>query len=434
MLRSSLVFSSALILCATASAQQQVQAMKVVSPIRDAGTYHVATGTWTRTGNGANLGPDKIYTASAPSGYFGTGWEGAEGVDEGILPGTGNPLGGTQDCYNVDGYSFAYCSLADTLSMTFNFYDSYTPCDQPDAPANCINQAGSVTLGGLPTGSACWLVTVDLAGGYEIGMEADGGVCAPGYQGAASGLDNFGWGLVWATGNGGTTGPILDGYDPNWAPEGEDTCYNTALTCGAGATGLGALDLFGIGAPLSGCFFFGGYNNTNGCGGPSQGPGAQFTFALFTDCSVGGDCVAGPCYSTYCTTGVGNSGATSIDDCAASDGAAVLSSDGIDPAAQFGYHLISDGTGTVSNPPGAQGDLCLVGGGPIGRYNSDVAAISAGSYSTDIWNSNSGGGGGGLPNPPGGTLAAGQTWNFQGWFRIGPGQSSFTDAITVTFN
>jgi hypothetical protein len=429
MLRSSLVFSSALILCATASAQQQVQAMKVISPIRDAGTYHVATGTWTRTGNGANLGPDTIFAATAPSGYFGTGWEGAEGVDEGILPSTSNPLGGTQDCYDIDGFQFAYCSFADTTTWTINLYDGYTACDQPDAPANCLNMAGSVANMALPTGSACWMVTIDLSGGYEIGMGADGtAACAPGYQGALSGLDHFGWGAVWTTGNGGLTGPILDGYDPNWAPEGEGTCYNTNVTCFAGATGLGAQDLFGIGAPLSGCFWFGGYNNTNGCGGPSQNPGAQFTFVMFTDCAAAGNC-DNVCYTTYCDTNVGD---TAIDSCTVADNP-LLTTTGLGAFdGQFAYHLMGVGSNVI-NPPGSTGDLCL-GGAAIGRYNTDIGLIAGGSHTTDLVNGSIGNGNGTLPNPPGGTLTAGQTWNFTMWYRMGPGASGFADAITVSFN
>jgi hypothetical protein len=428
MLRSTLGLASVLILCAPVAAQRQVQAMKTISPIRDAGTYHVTSGTWSRTGSGANLGPDIIFAATARSGYFGTGWEGSEGIDEGILPGTSNPLGGTQDCYDIDGFQFAYCSFADTTTWTFNFYDSYTPCDLPSIPANCLNVAGSVPGLVLPTGSTCWLVTIDLSGGYEIGMGADGSICAPGYQGALSSLDHFGWGAVWSTGDGGFTGPILGGYDPNWAPEGEGTCYNTNMTCFAGATGLGAQDLFAIGAPLSGCFWFGGYKNKNGCGGPSQDSGAQFTFVMYTDCSVAGDCIP-DCYATFCDQNVGD---TSIDSCTITDNP-ILTSDKLPANAQFAYHLMGVGGSVISDPPGAQGDLCL-GGAAIGRYNADVGAVVGQSHSTDLVNGATGGGNGTLPNPPGGTLTAGQTWNFTAWYRQGPGLSSFADAIVVTFN
>ena len=128
MLRSSLIAASAVVLCATSSAQQQVQAMKVISPVRDAGIYHVSTGTWTRTGSKANLGPDTIYSASAPSGYFGTGWEDHTGVDEGMLPSPSSGEPNTQDNYLIDGFDFSYCSQATTLTWSYEFLPSFVPC------------------------------------------------------------------------------------------------------------------------------------------------------------------------------------------------------------------------------------------------------------------------------------------------------------------
>lgn len=438
MLRSSLISAGALILCCTASAQQQqVQAKRITMPTKNAGIYHVATGTWTRgTDAQANLGPDVIYRADAPSGYFGVGWNGAEGTDEVVLPGTGNPKkAGTQDAYFVDGFTFNWCSLqAGPFASTFKFYDSYVPCDDPDIPANCIEQAGCDINIALPAGGFCWTATIDLAGsGYEVCLEADGGPCAPGYQGGGLGLDHGGWG--WINFSTATTGPFLNGYDPNWAPEGGGTCYDPSLPCVAGATGLGAQDLFGIGTPLNGCFWFGGYNNTNGCGGPSQGPGAQFLMIMYTDCTQtcteDGNCGGGCTTNVYCDTNPANGADLGIDSCTTGGAMNLLLSGA--PATQFGYPIIGSGSGVSTDPPGAQGDLCLIGAA-IGRYSKDaVFTDGTGAASVDIWNSVSGGGGGGIPNPPGGTLAAGQTWNFQWWHRDGMNPSKFSKALTVTF-
>jgi hypothetical protein len=436
MLRSSLIAASAVVLCATSSAQQQVQARKIISPVRDAGIYHVATGTWTRTGSKANLGPDTIYSATAPSGYFGTGWEANLGIDEGMLPGTSSV--GTQDAYNIDGFAFSYCSLADTLTWKYEFLSSYVPCDLYGADAaNCQEVAGEVTVSGLPTGGGCWIVTIDLAGGGEICIESDGGSCAPGYQGGGLDLDHFGIGHFWTTGNGGTTGPILDGYDPNWAPFGDGTCYQTATTCAAGNTARGARDFFAIdeGAVGPGCYWFGGYNNTNGCGGPSQGPAAQFAMELFTDCAAtcepgGGD----DCAVNYCNDAAdGNEGDLTIDTCTVNGGPGNTLTVSNAPSAQFGYAMIAAGQGAISNPPGAQGTLC-VGPGGIGRYVKDLQATGgSGGYDVNIYDSVTGGGGGGIPaSAGGGTLTAGDTWNFQCWNRIA-GSSTFTAALTVTF-
>ncbi len=48
MLSNSLTLASSLVLClaATATAQQPIQARKVLGPVMDAGIYHVASGTW----------------------------------------------------------------------------------------------------------------------------------------------------------------------------------------------------------------------------------------------------------------------------------------------------------------------------------------------------------------------------------------------------
>ena len=415
--------------------------VRITMPTKDAGTYHVVTGTWTRSGGSqANLGPDVIYRSDAPSGYFGTGWEGAEGVDEAILPGTSSPAPvGPQDSYTINGFQFEYCSISGgPVTMQFKFYESYVPCDVPDSPSFCLNANAIFCLQGLPTG-ACWTVTVDLAGGAEFCLRADGGTCAPGYQGHQSGLDHGGWGLTWWTTDGAWAGPVLAGADFNWAVAGDGTCYQNGLTCPAGANGLGARDTFGIGSPLHGCYFT-TYQNLNGCGGPIQNPALQFSMLYFTDCN------AGPCTpcsdAIICDDALDPSGFIenvthlTIDTCDVSAGSinvCLLDCRG-DYEGQFAYLLIGMGTATLSDPPGAAGDLCL-GGAAIGRYVQDAGPITNGVLCTDIWNSATGGGGGGLPNPPGGSLGAGQTWRFQAWHRAGPASPSrFSKGIEVTFN
>lgn len=451
MLRSSLITASAVVLCCTATAQQQIQAKKMISPVKDAGIYHMATGTWTRTaGSTANLGPDIIYRADAPSGYFGVGWEGSIGVDEGVLPGPTNSIvAGPQTSYDINCFIFNYCSQsAGLVDWSFGLYSSYVPCDDPDMPANCIAPSWTAIAPNLPSGGFCWTALFNLTG-IEATLQADGGPCAPGYQGHATGLDHFGWAAKWFTTDGAFAGPILDGGDPTWVPEGEGTCYSPAFTnpcAGLFATGLGAQDLFGIGNPLNGCFWFGGYNNTNGCGGPSQNPFAQFHFVLATDCSQPG--TSNPCdsYGLYCG-GQAAGGASGngynfskiwIDTCDCSAGSIFVSMLCANPyAGNVGYLNISAGgnNGTVSDPPGAQGDLCLLGG-PIGRYNKDVVVIDAeGFATTDILNATTGGGGGNIPTLGGNVCSpGGQTFNFQYWHRDGMNPSRFSKALTVTLN
>lgn len=434
MLRSSFVAASAaLLLCATAPAQQQVQAHKLLSPIRDAGIYHVSTGTWTRSGNQTNIHADVIYNATSPSGYFGTGWEGQWGTDEGILPGSGNiqfPGATVAGAYTIDGFAFYYCALG-TGGMTWEhtFYSSYDPCDLPTAPTSCIEPSGGPgPISGLPNAGACWVVTVDLTGGGEVCLETDGGPCFPGYDGNSTDFDHFGWGSVWNNA-GSLAGPILMGGDAEWAVEGEGTCYDTALTCFAGANGAGQRDFFAIDGPGAlgpGCYWFGGYFSTNGCGGPQNNPAAQFGFELFTDCSIDkGDC--GDCGTVVCdNTGVQH-GSVSIDSCDLADSPNLAVGDG---GGQATMVLVSAGnTGSIF-PPGSQGtELCLTS--PVGRYNKDVAAPP---YTLNLETNNTGGGGFGLPSPPGGSITSGSTWSFQSWTRIGAGDARFSKGLEVTFN
>ena len=95
------------------------------------------------------------------------------------------------------------------------------------------------------------------------------------------------------------------------------------------------------------------------------------------------------------------------------------------PQHQFGYFLAGMSAGTTV-PPGSQGALCLIGG-PIFRYSASVLSSgSGGAFGLEI----------DLQNVPGhGAIQAGETWNFQAWFRdLNPGPTSnFTDAVSVTF-
>lgn len=433
MLRSSLVAASAVILCSTATAQ--VGKAPMPSTAKDAGVYHVATGTWTRNvGQDPAIGPDTIYRADIPSGYFGTGWINQQGVDEGMLPGTGHPFGGTDDTYVVDGFTFGYCTQEPTtISVEFIFYDGYAPCDLPSNPSFCVNQVGGpLTVSGAPGGSvnACWLVTLDLMGGYEVTFDADGGSCNPGYDGAEP-LDHFGWSAEYLTSTA-LTGPILSGYDPDWAPRGEGTCYNTSLTCPSGATAAGSRDFFaidGTGALAPGCYFFGGYNNPKGCGNAHNSPGAQFWFMMFTECG------AGDTGTPFCQTGSQQGSIAANSESLSVSGGVELTISGLAAlGGQFAYAIVSDDNTANIQPPGSQGStLCL--GAPQGRYRKDLETLSGGdSYTLNLQtNSHSPGGNYELPSPPGGNIMSGDTWHFQNWTRNGPGDARFSEGLTLNF-
>jgi len=98
------------------------------------------------------------------------------------------------------------------------------------------------------------------------------------------------------------------------------------------------------------------------------------------------------------------------------------------PTGKFGYFLNSDVQGFVPFPGGSQGNLCL--GGGIGRHAKQIAnSGAAGELVIDVDLT-------ALPRP-GGThsVVAGETWNFQCWFRdnVGGPTSNFTDAVSVLF-
>jgi len=103
------------------------------------------------------------------------------------------------------------------------------------------------------------------------------------------------------------------------------------------------------------------------------------------------------------------------------------------PANQFGFFLTSMTQGNIPNPGGSNGVLCL--GGTIGRYVGSGQIQNSGAGGTFRLALN-------LTQTPAGpvfvSIAAGQTWNFQAWFRdIGPmgqPQSNFTDGRTLMFN
>ena len=114
---------------------------------------------------------------------------------------------------------------------------------------------------------------------------------------------------------------------------------------------------------------------------------------------------------------------------AASQGFAHLSADAI-PTSAIGYFLASRTQASVAGPGGSQGTLCL--GGAIGRFvgpGQIQVADPSGRFALSAALTS-------LPQPTGAfAAAAGETWNFQAWYRdANPGPTSnFTDAVSVTF-
>ncbi len=102
------------------------------------------------------------------------------------------------------------------------------------------------------------------------------------------------------------------------------------------------------------------------------------------------------------------------------------------PAFVFGFFIASRTQGFVMNPGMSDGNLCL--GGSIGRYVGAGQIMNTGgagsiSLTVDLQ---------AIPQPNGPvSAAAGDTWNFQCWFRdaglSGTGTSNFSDGLSITF-
>ena len=101
------------------------------------------------------------------------------------------------------------------------------------------------------------------------------------------------------------------------------------------------------------------------------------------------------------------------------------------PANAFGFFLASTDSGFTTNPGGSQGNLCL--SGAIGRYVGPGQIQNSGtageiSLALDLNQ---------IPQPTGFvSVAAGDTWNFQCWYRDAVGgvaTSNFTDGLSVDF-
>ena len=149
-----------------------------------------------------------------------------------------------------------------------------------------------------------------------------------------------------------------------------------------------------------------------------------------TGASAGGP---GPVGTNYCSANPNSTGnAASISgfgETSVSSNDLTLTASDL-PANQFGIIVVSATQSFVPNAGGtSNGNLCL--GGAIGRYVGPGEILSSGgagefSLAIDL---------GTIPQG-GGTTAtvAGDTWNFQAWYRDGVGLgSNFTDGIEINF-
>jgi hypothetical protein len=281
----------------------------ITAPTRNAGVYHVATGTWTRNASIGNLtGEVTIYNNSCAAVYFVRLDSVETYAHRSRIPspsgetavslyyGTTNPdhrwdeRPGCSVNYLVTGFEVAYCSSSTaTIDWEYAFASSYTQCADADmVPQYTFLLTG--LPGGTPTGAQnCWTIDVDISGttpAMVLSADGDGTYVGP------STLEQFGFSLrqtnqAFAT----FTGPIIAG-DFTWTGgpgtvsglltpcTGTDgTIWDNPINLGEEGTGMASNDFFRAAAtpgPVSppsgpGCYYFGG------------NPHADFWLKLYAD-------------------------------------------------------------------------------------------------------------------------------------------------------
>jgi hypothetical protein len=159
---------------------------------------------------------------------------------------------------------------------------------------------------------------------------------------------------------------------------------------------------------------------------------AQVAALYQSPCSVVG---GGPIGAAYCGPAAPNS--TGQGAVLGALGSAVVAQNNLTleatslPSNSFGFFLTSATQGFVGNPGGSQGNLCL--GGAIGRYVGPGQIKNSGSAGTFSLPLNLA-----LTPTPSGFVSvfAGQTRNYQAWFRdavSGSATSNFTQGLAITF-
>ena len=433
----------------TAAEPGRLNPIRVPGVVKHAGTYHLATGTWTRaTGTVAHFGSlDVVYCNTADSGYY-AHTIGPTGplpngmvIDEGGLPGLTNPTSFVgvvdRESYRIQSFDIGYCDMDPgprTAGFEYAFYESYSAC----TPATTPN--ASFTLTGLPSAGSCWTMTIDITGS-EFDMLADGGAANPGYDGDPD-LDAFGWSVMYAGTGSADAGLLLRGdplsTDPNYSvgdrygTDGTETYYGALSLCGPGvgsgylSEDIGFHDDLGIPGGLStGCYFFGGYRNNNGCGGPLATPYASMYMQLSAEAGHGGPCPGGGiCGPPFCANQLPNSTGvpgvlTATGSHVAADNNVVLRASSLPPG-EFGLFVTGLAEAVAPIMVG-NGLMCIdpTANGGLGRFDAPGQVKSASAAGVVTLDTNIGEWDLGAINTSTGTYAAsaGVTTYFQFWHR-----------------
>jgi hypothetical protein len=317
----------AILVGSVASAQEDFKShlLPITSPIRHAGTFHVATGTWTCGASLANFaGPDVVYNNTCAVFYFARQmscerWQHRSRVPSPTGPITSSAYYGTprndeapgcKSNYTILGFEVGYCSSSvNSIAFLYEFADSYLYCNDHDmVPTYSVTVTGMP--GGSPTGAQrCWTLDIDLSNAnppFVLQADGDGVWTGPSIH------EQFGWsfGPLGNVNLSDFTGPMIAG-DFTWTGgpgtfsgvltpcTGTDgTVWDSPTNLAEEGTGMASNDYFRIastcgdgGAP---CYFFSGH------------PHADFYLRLFANtgcrtpmtsfCNPGQDGVIGcPC-------------------------------------------------------------------------------------------------------------------------------------------
>ena len=283
--RLSLIAVSATLLAPLGATQTTNLHAAPIVGAKEAGTFHLATGTWTRGNTGAAAWDDVLFDNTCAMGWYGFVVPDRRSVDDGRIPSTSSPVDtgplfgdiswtGTLDSYQVNFFEIGYCTYNVLPTLEVSFWTCFTRCQDATTKTPVATfvlpspgSAGSAAM-------ACWTVGIDLVNsGQEFTLLAD----CDGMWDDSPANDRFGWSWQQVTPlSGGNPGPYIAG-DPygylNGGPgsSGCDVGANTAFYTGSSpnseGTGLGPEDKFEMDRmvppppiPLS-CSDYGGYLN-----------------------------------------------------------------------------------------------------------------------------------------------------------------------------
>ena len=154
MLRTTLATVGVLTLGATGSGQKAAGLALPTMSVKDAGTYHLATATWTRGNAGARAWNGNIFDNTCTVGFYAPHVSTSRYVDDGRLPSTTSPTNpgppssaiswtGTMDSYTVAYLEIGYCTFAPLPTYELNFWECFSGCQDS---TNISPTAGSTDI------------------------------------------------------------------------------------------------------------------------------------------------------------------------------------------------------------------------------------------------------------------------------------------------